>query len=184
MESTSIILITSVILIILLLIYESIHQIIRQRDRKQYYQMAVCRANETGLPLIVIGDPANGFGSKLFGKTYGYGDYCIDLTGCPYNDNINGTNIKGDALKALKEFDNGSAVIFVSGVLEYVDDVDNLILELKRVGGEHLFIRIVSQYSLVSRTYGKIFPTFGDSSSSKNVFIMAPPIGDFKYFTI
>jgi len=169
-----------IIILIILIINEIIHSLLRQYIRYTIYLNAVKRSKKLNKPLIVIGNPNNGLGSKLFGQTYGYGDICIDLIGCLNKDKDNHISIKGDATKSLKQFTSNSSVIFVSCVLEYIDDIESCIKELKRVANNNIFVVIVSKYCLSAYIYG-IFPTLGDSSRIKNIFTSAPPNGDFVY---
>ena len=160
--------------ITLLICYEIFFSLHRQYNRVKYYKLALNRSKQIKKPLIVIGDPANGTGSKLFGPAYGYGDYCVDLSGCPKGNSI---NIKGDVVEALKKFGSNSSVIFVSHVLEYVENIDECIKELKRVGGENLYIVTIGPYCITSYVY------YGESTT-RNVFKNNPPNGDFDYFKL
>ena len=165
-----------VFILIIIVVYESIHQYLRQQDRKNIFLKAEFKAKELRKPLVVIGDPNNGGGSKLWGKMYHGGDYCIDLTGCPLEKKTIG--IKGDVIESLKQFSDNSVVIYISCVLEYVTDIETCIHEIKRVAGKHIYVVKVSPYSLMSRFY---FMKLGDGSESKNIIYKAPPYDDFSY---
>lgn len=125
--------------------WELCQNFLRQYQRKSGYAWARERADELGRPLVVIGDPAWGPSSRMLGAMAGYGDVCMDLTGCPgatvsdsKQADRNGQpvrTVKGDALPVLKEMDAGSAVVFCSFVLEYVDDPKQMHEEIVRVAG-------------------------------------------------
>ena len=169
------IIIFSIGLYILLQIYDFIHGINRQIDRKIIYKKAEKRAREIKKPLLVYGDPYNGIGSKLFNRFmegYGCGDETVDLTGCPKCKN----GIKSDMLEHLKTKKSNSQVIFVSCVLEYLENIEEVFEEMKRVSGgiENIFVVTVSEFSLAAYFYKD------DNHSSKNI-IYAPP--KFKYLS-
>lgn len=169
-----------ILFVIIIALYEILHQCYRQYERKNLFKLAKQRSIELSKPLVVIGDPTNGGGSKLWGKTYSGGDYCIDLTGCP--NEKQSINIKGDVVQSLREnFKDNSSVIYVSCVLEYVENIEECISELKRVAGDNMFIVTVSPYCLMSRFY---FMKLGDVSLSKNIIYSAPPYSYFKYTRI
>ena len=131
--------------------------------------MALNQANKIGRKLTVVGDPYNGKGSKLYNKFmegYGCGDETVDLTGakkCP-------NGIKSDILSFLKTLKDNSRVIFISYVLEYVDNIDETIKEIYRVAGsnDNIFVATVSDKSLYAYIYSD------DEHYSKNI-IYAPP---------
>lgn len=76
----------------------------------------------------------------------------------------------------LRTFEDNFGVIFVSCVLEYVDDVESCIAELERVsGGSDLFVVTVSPYCLTAWLYGKLWKEQNDASQAKQVFDSAPP---------
>ena len=52
---------------------------------------------------------------------------------CPRNTVV--THIKADLLTSLQRMPSDSVVSFESEVLEYVDDIENVVNELKRVTG-------------------------------------------------
>ena len=138
---------------------------ITQHERSQYYQLALARSKATGRPLIVIGDPRKGISSQIFGVSYGYGDVCIDLE--PLSKNC----IASDATEYLSKLRSNSAVIFVSCVLEYVPDLDQLIAQLYRVSGNsnNLFIVAVKWYSIAAYWYKY------ENDTSCNLITSAPP---------
>lgn len=144
----------------LIAINEIVHSLMRQIHRKRMFTKAQARAKELNKPLMVIGDPNNGDSSKLLGARYGCGDVCVDLTGCPQCPNT----IKAKLPNGLEGTEDNSHVVFLSYVLEYVDDYKNAIEEIKRVGGENVYALTLSPYQLTAYLY----------KGSKNVFFKNP----------
>jgi len=141
-------------IILLILINEIYHTIKRQYDRLTIFNLAKQRAKQLKKPLIVVGDPYNGKASRFYSKfykTYGCGDETVDLTGshrCP-------NGIKNDIYSYLKAKPPNYGVLFVSCVLEYVDNIDETIKELYRVSGskDNLFVVCVNDKSLAAYIY-------------------------------
>lgn len=159
-----------------LLLNELYHGIVRQNNRNKIYKMAQSRAQEIKRKLVVFGDPYNGYGSNvydLFMEGYGCGDETVDLTGCPYC--LNG--VKSDILEYLKKQESDSKVIFISCVLEYVDNIEEVINELYRVAGsiENIFIVTVNKYSLSAYFYQQ------DDYYAKNIIEGPPTHKEIKY---
>ena len=164
------------IVIIILLIFSviSINEIYRgaqrQQDRHQIYTLAESRAQELNKPLLVYGDPYYGIGSRFFNmfmEGYGCGDETVDLTGCPLCPNC----VKSDMLVHLKTKESDSQVIFVSCVLEYLDDIEETISEMKRVAGslDNIFVVTVKNNSFSAYLYQE------DVYAAKYL-IQAPPV--------
>lgn len=130
--------VTALLVLVILLLLEGIHAVVRHRQRSVIFELAAKRARETGRKLVVIGDPYNGKQSRRVGAVYGCGDVCLDLTGCLRCP----IGMAGDATLSLRTMPSDSAVIFLSCVLEYVPDPDALIREMERVAGgpENLFV--------------------------------------------
>lgn len=122
---------------VLLLLWEPVFQ--RNVRRYRYYRMARARAHRLGRRLVVIGAPDAGEGrSAAFARTlrlYGCGDECVDLGGgcVPRCGDTRHTRV--DALAYLRGLPDDSRVLFVSVVLEYVDDLPALVWEMERVAG-------------------------------------------------
>lgn len=151
----------------------------RHEDRKSMFARAQERARATGKPLMVIGDPFNGTWSRWVGQSYGCGDVCVDLTGCP-DCSKETTRVAGDISEVILSVPDNSFVVFVSCVLEYVDaDLDDLHLELQRVSGGDLFIVTVSPYTLTSILYHWI----GESVPRHRIY-GAPPDHEFVHARI
>jgi hypothetical protein len=135
--------------IILVLLYESMIGILRKLNRRRVFRMAKQRAEAVGLPLLVIGDPYNGLMSIATGPDYGCGDLCLDLTGCPRCP-VGSKSKLEDACSHLN-FDN--YVVFISCVLEYVDDLPLIMKYLNRMNPDNLFVVNVEPYSLTAYLY-------------------------------
>lgn len=143
-----------ILLIILVTINEIYHTMKRQSDRLIKFDLAKKRATMLNKPLIVIGDPHNGRASRFFSKfnkTYGCGDETVDLNGAPRCPN----GIKSDVYNYLRTKPSNYGVIFISCVLEYIDNVDDTIKELYRVTGsnDNLFVICVNDKSLSAYIY-------------------------------
>ena len=108
------------------------------RMQKSVYKRAKKRAEEVQKPLLVIGNPRGGWLNALF-PAYGCGDMCLDINGCECKANENPVHIKADLLTQLKSMPSNSCVSFESEVLCYVDNIADVIRELKRVTGDDMF---------------------------------------------
>lgn len=137
--------------------------IVVQRNWRRHalYRSAQRRAQQTGKPLLVIG--ANDLGG-LSGSIaaalslYGCGDVCLDLEGCPRCPHSSVTSSVESALPALPA---DSHVVFVSVVLEYVDDLPSVLAELRRVSGGDLFV------VHIDNLLDPIWPSLGDYTDIK-----------------
>ena len=96
----------------------------RFRERAEGFK-AAARAAATGRPLVVIGDPDAGLHTRM-ARAYDCGDICVDLTGCPACP----VGIAADITKGPIDLASDSAVVDVSCVLEYVDDVGAAVQEI------------------------------------------------------
>jgi hypothetical protein len=93
---------------------------------------------------MVIGSPVSGGVSGQISSQlhlYGCGDVCVDMNGCETCTNGITTRIE-DFLPTLE---NNSYVIFISVVLEYVDDLPAVIKDLERVSGGDLFVVYINK---------------------------------------
>ena len=99
-----------------LLMYEMGTSLSRDMRRRNEYQRADIEAKRLGLELVVVGDPFQGGWNSMFGPSYGCGDVCLDLTGCP--------RCKGGSKEPLLNFFRRQSthriVIFESCVLESI----------------------------------------------------------------
>lgn len=114
----------------------------RVHDRHALYDRAKTHARALGLPLIVIGAPDQG---PTPGP--GCGDMCIDIlpTACP-------CSMQADITKPLP-IPNDSAVVFVSCVLEYVENFDAAWRELQRIAPNRVYICRVQPWTLTAHLY-------------------------------
>lgn len=151
--------------IVIFSIREFLYNIERLNNRQKYFSLAKKRSALMKKPLLVIGDPYNGVGSRLYGKRYGCGDLCLDLTGCPKCPH----GVQGKLEEILPTIGTGQYVVYVSCVLEYVDDIDLCIRELKRISGGDLFVVKVSHHCLWSYFY------IGGESRANHRLFTAPP---------
>jgi hypothetical protein len=165
--------------------------VIRQNRRSLIWAQANERKNQTNKKLIVIGDPDadnfafDGLRDMLQGGdwrtyAYGYGDVCIDINGCPQVADKPGRSIKADLKDVLPTLATNSAVIFISCVLEYVDDLPTIAAELERISGGDLFIVNMEPHSLKTR----YAPNLGYSFPRKWRIINAPPNGRLQFVKI
>jgi hypothetical protein len=176
-----------IIILLILVISLSIKYLIKARevhiensiynDRKTcMYNLAKQRSIYTKKPLMVIGDPKNGsylnrtYNYPVYGTPYGYGDLCIDLSGCPENT---GHSLKTKLEDIIDKFNTNSYVIFISQTLEYLDPtvLENTLKHLIRVSNKDLFI--------VNMNFdADIYKDRFDSFTSNTYFTKVPPIND------
>ena len=141
----------------------------RKRRRRKIYELAVQKAKETGKRLFVIGDPNND-NTSIDGKAdYGCGDVCLDKeTGCDICPN----GVKDNLENYLPKLADNSYVIFVSVVLEYVDNFEMVKQELNRVSGGDLYIVTLEPYTFKTQ----FFPNLGYAKfKRKRIIYSAPP---------
>lgn len=120
----------------------------RRRTRRRLYAEALAHARRIQKPLLVVGDPDTGFVTRFFGRDYGCGDVCTDITGCPRCP----VGLKGSLEEVLARLPARSHVIVVEYTLEYVPKLPEAVRELERVavpGG--LYVGHVEPGSLTSR---------------------------------
>lgn len=117
----------------------------RRWRRREVFAQAQARARELGKPLVVVGAPSGGF-VNILSTDYGCGDLCVDLEGCEGCERA----AAGRAEDVLPFIPDGSAVVFVSCTLEYVDDVDLVWRELRRIAGTDVFVVGVEPWSLTA----------------------------------
>ena len=114
----------------------------RVSQRRRIFAEADRAATRLGRPLVVVGAPDMGPT-----KGPGCGDITVDIgeSSCP-------NFLKADITQRLP-FDDDSVVVFVSCVLEYVDDYESALAELRRVTGGHLYVCRVEPWTLVAHFY-------------------------------
>lgn len=141
MKPFLIVIIVVVCIVVFLLLWELGFDIDRHYDRKRKWKCALADAKKRNRKIIVIGDPFGSNGTKVAGRGpgYGCGDMCVDLHGCPTCP----TSVTSDAKVFLKTQEGNSATVFISNVLEYVDDAASTYAEAKRVhGGPPIVVRM------------------------------------------
>ena len=123
----------------------------RHRERTRVYQAAARQAAALGRQLVVIGDPDAGFHTRLM-RAYGCGDVCVDLNGCA---KCPVTRIADITEGPIADIPDDSAVVFVSCVLEYVDDLSAALREVARIAGspENAFVVNVQPWTLTATLY-------------------------------
>ena len=134
----------------------------RRWQRQKMFAMAKARAAQTGKPLLIIGAPGAGVVNRVL-PDYEARDFeCLDLDGCPGA----GHELKGRAEDLLPSIATGSRVVFVSCVLEYVDDIDLVVKELRRITGPgNLFVAHVESWALAAIVY----------PGARRIIVSAPP---------
>ena len=115
----------------------------RKANRDHLYEQAKAEARRLRRPLVVIGAPDRG-------ATEGPGmdaDVVIDIGPSSLPQAIVADICKRTPLKS------NSCVVFVSCVLEYVDDYKAAMREIKRISGGHYFICRVEPWTLTAYLY-------------------------------
>ena len=123
----------------------------RWQARRDAFDAASRRAQLLHRPLVVVGDPDAGAHTRLY-RAYGCGDLCVDLRGCPLCPVVQAADISAGPVPGLAD---NSAVVFVSCVLEYVEDAPAAARELLRIAGapENLFLVSVQPWTLTASLY-------------------------------
>ena len=113
---------------------------VKIRGQVRIFAAAQRRADDTGKPLVVFGDPvAPHTFNSWFGAGYGCGDLCVDANGAPSCPP--GRRERALILDWLLGQPDDSAVIFESEVLLYVPERElrRMVDEMFRVSGGDLF---------------------------------------------
>jgi hypothetical protein len=131
-----------------LLGYEAYHALsLRRQKRRDTFNAALYRSQQTGKPIWVVGDPDGTITSRFLGRDYDCGALCIDPKGCLSCANY----VTGRLEDELAKLPTGGAVVYVNtGVLESVEDMPRAVAELKRVSGGDLFVATVHPYTLTA----------------------------------
>jgi hypothetical protein len=129
---------------------EGLAALSRFRARQDYFAAAQARAQATHRKLVVIGNPSGGAHTRLI-QAYGCGDVCVDLVGC---DGC-AQSITADITQGVPGIRSDSAVVFVSCVLEYVNDPQAAYREILRMAGspDNIWIVPVQPYTFTSMFY-------------------------------
>lgn len=119
-------------------------------SRRENYLKAKERAAELQRPLLVIGDPNTGAITRMF-PAAGCGDLCIDLSGCPGCPSGQVVDVTG----GFPSLESNSAVVFISCVLEYIPNPNDVYAEALRVAGatENLYVVTVDPDSVTAFLY-------------------------------
>lgn len=123
----------------------------RWQRRRTAFAAAARRALDLGRPLVVVGDPHAGAHTSLM-PAYGCGDLCIDLRGCPRCESYRAADITRGPIAGIAD---DSAVVFVSCVFEYVDDLEAARREIWRIAGDptNVFAVTVQPWTLTAALY-------------------------------
>jgi len=123
----------------------------RRPTRRAWFDRASARAREVGRPLCVVGDPGGG----MTHFDYGYGDECVDLTGCPGAAAAGARGHRVNLSTGKISLPSDSHVVFVCYVLECVPDIEHAYRELMRVAGsrENLFVLSLRPSELATYVY-------------------------------
>ena len=123
----------------------------RWQRRRTLFAAAARRAAELGRPLVVIGDPHAGAHTSLM-PAYGCGDVCVDLRGCPRCTNYKAADITRGPIDGLAD---DSAVVFVSCVFEYTEDLAAARREVLRIAGtpDNVFAVTVQPWTFTAALY-------------------------------
>lgn len=116
----------------------------RRQLRDSLFKQAQLRARALGRPLVVVGAPDQGWTAGP-----GCGDVTIDIAPSQCPNFIQADLAKGTGLES------NSSVVFVSCVLEYVEDFEGSMRELHRIAGapENLFVVLVAPWTLAGQFY-------------------------------
>jgi hypothetical protein len=117
--------------------YDSLFQ--RNFRRYNYYKASLYDAKKNKKKLLVVGCPSSGGVSGKISyllNLYGCGDILIDIKKNSKCFNHVSTDLK-NFLSVQKD---NSYVIFVSVVLEYIENIDETLIELERVSGGNLYV--------------------------------------------
>lgn len=122
--------------------WEAIWWADRVQNRQSLYDRAKAHARALRMPLVVLGAPDRGAT-----RGPGCGDLTLDLgpTQCPCSMQI-------DVSKQIP-LPTNSAIIFVSCVLEYVNDLPSAWHELQRVAPGRVYVSRVQPWTLTAYLY-------------------------------
>lgn len=129
---------------------EAVGATTRYRDRQHQFAAAQARATAAGKRLVVVGAPGAGLHTRIL-PAYGCGDVCVDLEGCPtcpVSETV-------DLVTGHTTVPDGSAVVYVSCVLEYVSDPIAAMREILRMAGDpsNVFLVTVQPWTLTGTLY-------------------------------
>ena len=119
----------------------------RREQRSYWFNKALEKSVKENRKLIVIGDPDGGWTHG----DYGYGDLCLDLTGCPLAPNSKKFDLSKDSIP----LPDNSSVVFSPFVLDLIDNPEYGYKEMLRVAGNtsNLFILVLKPCEWAFYTY-------------------------------
>lgn len=122
--------------------WEALWWLRRRSLRGDVYQQALSHARALGRPLVVVGAPDGGVTAG-----YGCGDVTLDIceSSCP-------VHLQLDVTQPLPLPDD-CCVVFVSCVLEYVDNLCAAVSELMRISGGRVHCVRVEPWTLAAYLY-------------------------------
>jgi len=122
------------------LIIEGGTSLSRDMRRRQAFRRAQHAAHALHKPLVVVGDPHQGGFNSVFGASYGCGNVCLDLTGCP---RCAGGSSE-DLLTFFSRQPSHSMVVFESCVMESIPAAQRarITREMRRVAASLNTVRI------------------------------------------
>ncbi len=151
----------------------------RLATRRGYHRRARELADQMGRPLVVVGARSGGGGGiRTTGNLSQYecgdaaGGGCVDLGGCTDC----GSGSRDVCVAGAIPLEDDSAVVFVSHVLEYVDDPDRAWAEIVRVAGspERVYVSRNQPWATWTRV----------ATGAKWMIDDAPPTGDFRHHAV
>jgi SAM-dependent methyltransferase len=149
----------------------------RLATRRGMHQRARDLADVLDRPLIVVGARSGGGGGlRTTGNLsqYSCGDVCgcVDLAGCTDCKSV-GRDV---CVYGSIPVEDDSSVVFVSHVLEYVDDPDRAWAEITRVAGspERVYVSRNQPWATWTRV----------ATGARWMIDNAPPSGEFKYHAV
>ena len=156
-----------IIILLLIIIYNSLLLIYYKNIeilKKNLYNIAKHRSIILNKPLLVIGAPNNL-------ESYGCGDICIDLNGCPKCH----ASIKNKFEDEIKNYHSNSYIIYECGVLEVVDD-PSIIKEMYRIAGskENIFSFHHLKNTFYTNILQKFYKYLGEGNIQR-VVLKYPP---------
>lgn len=142
--------------------------LLRNIKKKTLYRNAVRYASENDLKLVVVGSPSldlqtGGLISyateKTLGPSYGCGDVCVDIQGCPKCE----VSYTGDVLDFLRKQGDSRCVLFSTGVFEFTDNYEEIAREIKRTCVRN-YTDYYSPWNVTWYTYGCSSGSSGEGS--------------------
>lgn len=124
--------------------------VVRRQNRRDTFNAALNRQNETGKPLLVLGDPDK-WVNRVVGRDYDCGNYCVDPGGCVGCEEFSPKSFA----QYLPDLGDDSVVVFVGRGLEQVDDLPAVLEQLYRVSGGDVFVANAGGVPSLARLAGR-----------------------------